>query len=107
MTVAAGDVLDHELAFVNYRMAALKMGMDYPGRSTDSVARLIGCAARALRAEMLPARAKAAHFAWFVALGLAPRPLAERLLWLRFNRATVREAGRRLLGRQGATAEAS
>jgi glycosyltransferase involved in cell wall biosynthesis len=107
MAVPAGDVLDHELPFLNYRMAALKMGMDYPGRATDSVTRLIACAARALRAEMLSPRAKAAHFAWFLALGLAPRALAERLLWLRFHRALVRRAGRRLLGWLGRTAEAS
>jgi hypothetical protein len=77
----------------------LKLGMDYQDRSTDSVARLLACAGRALLGEPLPARLKIAHLAWFVALGLAPRPLAARMLWLRFNRATVKASGRRLLGR--------
>ena len=95
----AGDILDHELPFLNYRLAALKLGLDYPGRDADSVPRLLASAARAVLREALPVRHKAAHLTWFVALGLAPRPLAARLMWLRSNRADLKQAGRRLLGR--------
>jgi hypothetical protein len=92
-----GDILDHELPFLNYRLGALKLGMDYQGRAADSVAGLVALAGRAILAEQIPARRKLAHLAWFVALGLAPRPVAARMMWLRFNRAAVRNAGRRLL----------
>ena len=95
----AGDVLDHELPFLNYRLAALKLGLDYPGRDADSAPRLLASAVRAVLGEALPAGHKAAHLTWFVALGLAPRPLAARLMWLRFNRADVKRAARRLLER--------
>jgi glycosyltransferase involved in cell wall biosynthesis len=94
-----GDILDHELPFLNYRLSALKLGLDYQGRGADSVAGLLACASRAILGEELPARLKLAHLAWFVALGLAPRPVAARLMWLRFNRVAVKAAGRRLLGR--------
>jgi hypothetical protein len=95
-----GDILDHELPFLNYRLSALKLGMDYEGRSADSVAGLLAAAGRALLGERLPGRVKIAHLAWFVALGLAPRPLAARMLWLRLNRAAVKASARRLLGRR-------
>jgi glycosyltransferase involved in cell wall biosynthesis len=94
-----GDVLDHELPFLNYRLSALKLGLDYQGRGADSVTGLLAAAARALLAESLPPRLKIAHLSWFVALGLAPRPVATGMMWLRTNRAAVKAAGRRLLGR--------
>jgi hypothetical protein len=94
-----GDVLDHELPFLSYRLSALKLGLDYQGRGADSVGGLVTSAARAILSEPLPARLKLAHLAWFVSLGLAPRPVAARLMWLRCNRAAVQAAGRRLLGR--------
>lgn len=95
----AGDPLDHELPFLNYRLAALKLGLDYPGRDSDSARRLLAAAARAVVGQALPARLKTAHLAWFVALAVAPRPLAARLMWLRFNRAEVMQAGQRVLER--------
>jgi glycosyltransferase involved in cell wall biosynthesis len=94
-----GDVLDHELPFLNYRLGALKLGLDYQGRSADSVAGLLARAGRAILGQELPARLKLAHLAWFVGLGLAPRPVAARMMWLRVNRAAVEAGGRRLLGR--------
>jgi hypothetical protein len=100
VALPAGDILDHELPFLNYRLGALKLGLDYEGRDSDSVAGLLVRAGRAILAEDLPARQKAAHLAWFLALGLAPRPVAARLLWLRFNRASLKRAGRPLFGRR-------
>ncbi|HXI56316.1 MAG TPA: glycosyltransferase family A protein [Polyangia bacterium] len=99
VALPAGDILDHELPFLNYRLGALKLGMDYQGKDVDSVAGLLTRAGRAIVVEALPVKVKLAHLAWFVALGLAPGPLAARMLWLRYNRAAVRGAGRRLLDR--------
>ena len=93
-----GDVLDHELPFLSYRLAALKVGMDYEGKAADSARGLVASAGRAILRESLGTKLKLAHLAWFIALGLAPRPIAARMLWLRYNRAAVKGAGRRLLG---------
>ncbi|MEA2700738.1 MAG: hypothetical protein QOI66_5009 [Myxococcales bacterium] len=93
----AGDILDHELPFLNYRLTALKLGMDYDGKDADSVAGLLVRAGRAVLGEGLPAKLKLAHLVWFVGLGLAPRPVAARMLWLRYNRAAVIKAGQRLV----------
>jgi hypothetical protein len=95
----AADPLDHELPFLNYRLSALKLGMEYPGRSADSVPGLLARAGRAILGEDLPPRLKAAHLAWFMALALAPRSLAARMMWLRFNRGAIRTAPGRLLAR--------
>jgi hypothetical protein len=104
-----GDVLDHELPFLNYRLGALKLGIDYQGSSADSITGLLASAGRAILREPLPARLKLAHLAWFVALGLAPRPVAAHMMWLRLNRAHVKATGRRLFrqlrGRQEGTTE--
>ena len=99
VTLPEGDILDHELPFLNYRLGALKLGMDYEGKGADSARGLMASAGRAIMGESLGAKQKLAHLAWFIALGLAPRPIAARMLWLRYNRAAVKGAGRRLLGR--------
>jgi hypothetical protein len=93
------DPLDHELPFLNYRLTALKLGLDYPGRSADSVPGLFARAGRVLLGEDLPPAVKTAHLAWFAALALAPRSVAARMVWLRFNRGAIRTAPARLLGR--------
>jgi glycosyltransferase involved in cell wall biosynthesis len=98
-TVPADDVLDHELPFLNYRLMALKLGLDYEGKAADSAAGLLRRAYRAVRAESLPPRLTAAHLAWFVALAAAPRALAPRLIRLRFNRGAVLQPLRRRLAR--------
>jgi hypothetical protein len=102
VALPAGDILDHELPFLNYRLGALKLGLDYPGRNADTAAHLMACAGRAVLGQALPPKLKLAHLAWFLALGLAPRPLAAHLLWLRFHRVSVKDAGIRLLGRLAA-----
>jgi hypothetical protein len=99
VAMPAADPLDHELPFLNYRLSALKLGMDYPGRGADSMPGLLARAGRAILREGLPPRLKAAHLAWFTALALAPRPLAARMIWLRFNRGAIRTAPARLLDR--------
>jgi glycosyltransferase involved in cell wall biosynthesis len=49
----------------------------------------------AQRAERLGVRRGVAHLAWFAALALAPRPLAARLIRLRFNRGALLQPMRR------------
>ena len=86
--VPRGSVLDHEIAFVNYRMMAQALGLDYQGSSDDSRPRLLRQALRVLRAERYPAQLALAHAAWFSALSVAPRAAAEELIRHRFSRHT-------------------
>lgn len=88
--VPRGSVLDHEIAFVNYRMMAQALGLDYQGSSDDSRPRLLRQALRVLRAERYPAQLALAHAAWFSALSVAPRAAAEELIRHRFSRHTRR-----------------
>lgn len=90
------DVLDHELPFINYRLMAFKLGLDYAGSQRDTTASLVwrGCAL-AIR-ERLPTKMKVGHIAWFLALGMAPRRWVEALIRLRFNRSEVLRSFKRL-----------
>ena len=99
VTVPAPDALDHELPFLNYRLMALKLGLDYEGRAGDTVQGLVWRAYRWLAAERLPLPVSMAHGAWFLAMALAPRPAAARLIRLRFNRAAVFDSVRRSFSR--------
>jgi glycosyltransferase involved in cell wall biosynthesis len=99
VALPAGDVLDHELPLINYRLMALKLGLPYDGSDQESALRLLGQAVRTARAEGLRAPLAAAHIAWFVALALAPRALASRLIRLRFNRGASWQPLRRGLAR--------
>ena len=84
--VPSGSVLDHEIAFVNYRMMAKALELDYPGSARDSRARLLRQALRVLRAERYPTQLSLAHMAWFSALAVAPPVSAARLISARFSR---------------------
>ena len=95
VAVPPTDVLDHELPFLNYRLMALKLGLDYQGRAADSVAGLLRCAYRAVGAEALPLKNRLAHLSWFLALALAPRAVTPRLIRLRFNRAAIFQSAAR------------
>ncbi|HET6146494.1 MAG TPA: glycosyltransferase family A protein [Polyangia bacterium] len=99
VTVPAGDVLDHELPLINYRMMARKLGLHYPGSDTASTLRLLWSALRTARAERLGVPLTVAHLAWFLTLALAPRALARRLIRLRFNRGAAWRPVRRRLAR--------
>lgn len=99
VVVPSGDVLDHELPFLNYRLMALKLGRDYQGRSDDTVARLLRAARRAVIAERLPPRLAAAHIAWFHLLAAAPARATPALIHLRFGRGSWLAPARRLAAR--------
>jgi glycosyltransferase involved in cell wall biosynthesis len=85
--IPSGNLLDHELAFINYRLMALKLGVDYDGGLSDSPIRLWWLGIKLLISERLPIHMTFAHFIWFSTLTPAPRSLARGLISLRFNRA--------------------
>jgi glycosyltransferase involved in cell wall biosynthesis len=95
------DALDHELPFINYRLMALKLGMNYEGKDRD---RAVGLAWRGCHLavkESLPLSLKLSHVGWFMVLMLMPTRMAvESLIRLRFNRAEVIRAFKRTLGWQ-------
>jgi glycosyltransferase involved in cell wall biosynthesis len=80
------NVLDHEIAFINYRLMAHRLGLDYHGRAEDTPLALATKAGRLLLFERYPARLSLAHLFWFGLLALSPRSVAEQLIELRFNR---------------------
>jgi glycosyltransferase involved in cell wall biosynthesis len=84
------NALDHEIAFVNYRLMAKALGLSYDGSGGDTRAGLLSQALRVLKNERYPARLSVAHAVWFGALALAPRAPAERLMRLRFQRNLVK-----------------
>ena len=63
VSLPAGDPLDHELPFLHYRLAALKLGLDYPGKDADSAPRLMARAGR-YGAERGPPAAAEARRTW-------------------------------------------
>jgi glycosyltransferase involved in cell wall biosynthesis len=104
VAVPAASILDHELAFINYRLMAKKLGLDYEGSADDSVASLAASGGRLLleqawHGEALPPRVMLAHLLWLGAWSVAPRPAARGLFSLRFQRDTRLGAWRRELAR--------
>ncbi len=99
VAVPPGDVLDHELPFLNYRLIALKLGLDYPGRAGDTVAHLLRAARRAVRDEHLPPKLAMAHLAWFHLLAAAPARATPALIRLRFGRGSWSAPARRVVAR--------
>jgi glycosyltransferase involved in cell wall biosynthesis len=95
--------IEHEIAFVNYRMLAQKLALPYTGSSADSPRRLLGSAFRLLRRERYPLPTSLAHAAWFGALYLSPPTAARKLMRLRFGRGAAQgawsEVKARVLGR--------
>jgi glycosyltransferase involved in cell wall biosynthesis len=92
------DPLDHELPFLNYRLIARKLGIDYPGADADSPRSLMRKALRLLSREGLPARITAVHGIWFVALTACPARWVPLLVELRFDRARLLRSLRERFG---------
>jgi len=91
------NVLDHELPFLNYRLMALKLGLDYPAREADALFGLLVRALRQVRRESLPLRPTVAHVTWFLLFAATPAQLAPHLIRLRFNRSAVMQSLRQML----------
>ena len=102
-----GNLLDHDLTFVNYRLMLLRLGTSYEGSARDSVFRLWRAGMRAVAQRPNPLRLKAAHALWLASLACSPRPIAKRLIAARFNRgAPVHRARRKLLPTSNSTGAA-
>jgi len=95
--------IEHEIAFVNYRMLAQKLSLPYTGSARDTPRQLLGSAFRLLRRERYPLTARLAHGAWFGALYVSPPTVARGLMRLRFGRGVAQgawaDAKTRVLGR--------
>lgn len=89
VSVPSTNVLDHELTFINYRLMARKLGLDYEASDRDSNAGLYVSALRLLAKEQLPGSAKALHLAWFSVLAVTPKRISEKLIQLRFDRSQL------------------
>jgi len=87
--IPEGNVLDHELAFINYRLMAKKLGLEYTGHGEDEPHRLLGKACSLLLAEKYPLKLSVAHGLWFSLLCVSPAAAARELIRLRFQRHTV------------------
>jgi glycosyltransferase involved in cell wall biosynthesis len=99
VTLPPASILDHELAFINYRLMARKLGLGYHGHDRDSTLRLAWLALRVLGRERLPARLTLGHLAWLCTLSLATPAAARELIQLRFRRHQLTQAlGARLGG---------
>lgn len=91
------SALDHELAFVNYRLMAKKLGLKYADHEQDTTGTLLGKAWRVLLEERYPLKLSVAHCLWFGALGSSPPPLSRLLISLRFRRHTIGASLRKAL----------
>jgi hypothetical protein len=82
-----GNVLDNEIVFVNYRLAAKKLRNAYVNQEADSST---GLWLRGLRLALTDSSVlskRIGHLCWFTALYLMPHALVRPLLLIRFSRA--------------------
>lgn len=96
--VSARNVLDSEIAFINYRMLAHNLGLEYEGKAADSRVALLLQACRVLLEERYPAKLATGHLLWFALLSVVPRSVARQLMALRFKRAELRKSLNEKLG---------
>jgi glycosyltransferase involved in cell wall biosynthesis len=95
-----GSALDHEIALINYRLMAKKLGQACPPETErDSTLALLVKAAQVLRTERYPLKLSVAHAVWFGALGVSPAPVARALIRVRFQRQTIARNLKAALGR--------
>jgi hypothetical protein len=98
IALPSGNLLDHDLTFVNYRLMLKRLGAAYEGSASDKAARLWRAGMSALRQRPLPLRLKAAHALWLTSLSCSPRWLVKRLVAARFGRgAPIQPLRRKLL----------
>ena len=81
-----GDLLDHELVFVNYRLMARRMKMAYAGDADDSAFGLWRKGLAILANGNYGGQARMANRLWLTALLLSPSRIARTLVELLFNR---------------------
>lgn len=93
----AGNLLDRDIVFVNYRLMLLKLGDSYPDSEKDSPFRLWRAGMAVLANRPLSLKMKISHAVWLSVLLCSPRPIAKRLILLRFHRAAYFQPIRRKL----------
>lgn len=97
-TIPPGDLLDNELVFVNYRLMAKKLGLPYEDDRRDTVFGLWRRANHVMKATGIDGRGRLANMLWFTALATSPGALAQALVLLRFDRASIATRWKRRLG---------
>jgi len=93
----AGNILDNELVFVNYRLMAWRLGLPYEGQAEDTPYRLFLRAWNLVASEGYSRRFAMTHRVWFAAMLVSPRPMARELFRIRFDRVRWQAAGRKRL----------
>lgn len=85
-TLPAGDFLDNELVFLNYRMMARKLGREDGDDSKRSLWNLwLTALLLVLRdTNLVPTGLK--HIVWLTSLFIAPPALAKKMIEIRYNR---------------------
>jgi glycosyltransferase involved in cell wall biosynthesis len=99
VSLPAGDLLDHDLPAINYRLMLRKLHHDYDGATHDTSGRLWRAGLTCLSRRPLPMRLKLAHAVWLTSLLCSPRWFAAWLIALRFNRAALVQPIRRKVAR--------
>lgn len=84
--LANGNPLDHELPFINYRLMAIRLGLDYPGRNQDRRLKLVLAGCIEGMKQSVPWSQKLGHLGWFPLIALLPRALLQPLIRFRYNR---------------------
>lgn len=90
-----GNLLDHELVFLNYRLMVRKLGGRYAGDTEDSVLSLWRKSVALLFDRPTRLSTRVSRLVWATVLALSPRPIARALVQLRFNRAELFKRFRR------------
>lgn len=101
-TLPSGNLLDHDLTFVNYRLMLKRLGASYEGSIGESALGLWRKGIAAALTRTMPPRMRVAHSVWFTALLLSPRALARRLIAARFHRRPLFQSRARIEAPSGA-----
>eukprot|EP00456_Euglypha_rotunda_P039607 TRINITY_DN30515_c0_g1_i6.p1 TRINITY_DN30515_c0_g1~~TRINITY_DN30515_c0_g1_i6.p1 ORF type:complete len:351 (+),score=44.93 TRINITY_DN30515_c0_g1_i6:218-1270(+) len=97
-SLPAGNVLDHELPMLNYRLMALKLQLPYQQQEVDSAFALACQGCRLALTEPLTLKHRIGHVGWFSLLSLMPKRGVPYLIRLRFNRSELLQSLRRSVG---------
>jgi hypothetical protein len=89
--ISESNPLDHEIAFLNYRLMAHRLGLEYEGKAADTTASLARSAYQLLARDRYPAHMTLSYALWFAAMAVVPERTALWLIQLRFSRAELKK----------------
>jgi hypothetical protein len=89
VTLPDSNLLDNELVFINYRLAARKLGQEYIGYDDDTSFNLWRRGLTLTLARSNDWQTAVSHLVWFTMLFLSRPWFARKLILLRFNRAEM------------------